>query len=234
MGMLSPTDIKKITGEAAARIVQPGMTVGIGTGSTAYWFILALGQRVKAGLDIRCVPTSTNTAQLAAEQSIPLTTLHEVSVIDLTIDGADEIDPAGQLIKGGGGALLQEKMVAAASRELVIIADHTKLVVQLGAFPLPVEVIPYGWKQVQQRIETLYRVKSTLRLKDQQPLITDHGHYILDVHFQEIEDPAFLNTLLNTIPGVVDNGLFIDLATQSIIGYPDGSVKTTRFDRLNK
>ncbi|WP_276480216.1 ribose-5-phosphate isomerase RpiA [Paraflavitalea pollutisoli] len=231
--MLSPNDIKKITGEAAARIVQSGMTVGIGTGSTAYWLIMALGQQVKAGLDIRCVPTSTHTAQLAAEQSIPLTTLNEVDNIDMTIDGADEIDPAGQLIKGGGGALLQEKMVAAASRELVIIADHTKLVSQLGAFPLPVEIIPFGWKQVQQRIETLYRTKSALRLKDQQPLVTDHGHYILDVHFQQIEDPAFLNTLLNTIPGVVDNGLFIDMATQSIIGYPDGSVKTHHFNRPN-
>lgn len=234
MGMLTPNDIKKITGEAAAEIVQTGMTVGIGTGSTAYWLIMALGEKAKAGLDIRCVPTSTHTARLAAEQGIPLTTLNEVSSIDVTIDGADEIDPAGQLIKGGGGALLQEKMVAAASRELVIIADHTKLVTQLGAFSLPVEVIPFGWKQVQQRIETLYRVKGTLRLKEQEPLVTDHGHYILDVPFRQIEDPAFLNMALNTIPGVVDNGLFIDMATQSLIGYPDGSVQSTRFDRLGQ
>ncbi len=231
MGMFTPADIKKNVGEAAATIVQNGMTVGIGTGSTAYWLILALGKKVQEGLDIRCVPTSAHTAQLATEHGIPLTTLNEVTSLDVTIDGADEIDPAGQLIKGGGGALLQEKMVAAASRQLVIIADHTKLVAHLGAFPLPVEVIPFGWKPVQQRLSALYRVDSSLRLKDQQPLVTDHGHYILDTHFRQIEDPAFLNTVLNTIPGVVDNGLFIDLATQSMIGYPDGSVKTTRFAR---
>lgn len=232
--MLTANDIKKKVGEAAAQLIQPGMTAGIGTGSTAYWLILALGRQVKAGLNIRCVPTSQHTAQLAAEQDIPLTGLNDVDHIDITIDGADEIDPAGQLIKGGGGALLQEKMVAAASRELVIIADESKEVAQLGAFPLPVEVIPFGWKQVQKRIRTLYRIDSTLRLTDQQPLVTDHGHYILDVHFNEIEDPAFLNSVLNTIPGVVDNGLFVDLATQTLIGHPDGTVTTTRFDRLSR
>ncbi|MDF2193681.1 ribose-5-phosphate isomerase RpiA [Paraflavitalea sp. CAU 1676] len=224
--MLTAQDIKKKVGEQAAQFIRQGMTAGIGTGSTAYWLIMALGEKVKAGLDIRCVPTSTHTARLAREQGIPLAELNDVDSIDITIDGADEIDPQGNLIKGGGGALLQEKMVAAASRELVIIADHTKLVDHLGAFPLPVEVITFGWKQVQRFIEQRYGVSSQLRLKDGQPLLTDHGHYILDAHFNQIIDPAALNTALNTLPGVVDNGLFIGMATQFVIGYPDGTVKT--------
>ena len=222
--MLSANDIKRKVGEQAAQLLKPGMIAGIGTGSTAYWLLIALGKQVQEGLSIRCVPTSRETARLATEQQIPLIELNDAPVIDITIDGADEIDPQGQLIKGGGGALLQEKMVAAASRRFVIIADHTKLVDQLGAFPLPVEVIPFGWKQVQRRIEQLYQVKSVLRLKDHQPLVTDHGHYILDCHFNQIPDAPALNISLNTIPGVVDNGLFIGMATGTIIGYPDGNI----------
>lgn len=224
--MLTAQDIKKKVGEQAAQLIRDGMTAGIGTGSTAYWLILALGAKVKAGLTIRCVATSTHTAQLAKEHNLPLASLNEVDNIDITIDGADEIDPQGNLIKGGGGALLQEKMVAAASRQLVIIADDTKLVKQLGAFPLPIEVIDFGWKQVQRAITTRYGISSTLRMKDGKPLVTDHGHYILDARFGQIADPAALNIALNTIPGVVDNGLFIQMATQLIIGYPDGTVKT--------
>jgi ribose 5-phosphate isomerase A len=228
--MLTANDIKRKVGEQAAQLVKPGMTAGIGTGSTAYWLLMALGEKVRQGLPIRCVPTSRETARLASEQQIPLITLNEAAVIDITIDGADEIDPQLQLIKGGGGALLQEKMVAAASRQLVIIADHTKLVSQLGAFPLPVEVIPLGWKQVQRHIEALYSIQSSLRTKDNQPLVTDHGHYILDCHFNQIADAPALNIALNTMPGVVDNGLFIKMATGTIIGYPDGSVKESRLD----
>lgn len=223
--MLAAMEIKKKVGSAAAALVQPGMTAGIGTGSTAYWLILALGERVRAGLDIRCVPTSRETARLAAEQGISLTTLNDVTQLDITIDGADEIDPQLQLIKGGGGALLQEKMVAAASRRFIIIADHTKLVTTLGAFPLPVEVIPFGWKQVQRQIGQLFQVTATLRLQDEQPLVTDHGHYILDCTFHQIPDAPLLHTTLNTLPGVVDNGLFIRMATGALIGYPDGTVK---------
>lgn len=228
--MLTANEIKRKVGEQAAELVQPGMTVGIGTGSTAYWLVMALGEKVRQGLDIRCVPTSRETAKLASEQQIPLIALNDAAVIDITIDGADEIDPQGQLIKGGGGALLQEKMVAAASRQLVIIADHTKLVQHLGAFPLPVEVIPFGWKQVQRHIEALYSIKSSLRTKDDQPVVTDHGHYILDCHFNQIADAPALNIALNTIPGVVDNGLFIKMATRTIIGYPDGSVNESEID----
>lgn len=223
--MLSANDIKRKVGEQAAQLLKPGMIAGIGTGSTAYWLLMALGKQVQEGLSIRCVPTSQETARLAAAQQIPLMELNDAPVIDITIDGADEIDPQLQLIKGGGGALLQEKMVAAASKQLVIIADHTKLVQQLGAFPLPVEVIPFGWKQVQRHIEQLYPVKSFLRLKENQPLVTDHGHYILDCHFNQIPDAPALNISLNTIPGVVDNGLFIKMATGTIIGYPDGTIQ---------
>lgn len=228
--MLTANDIKKKVGEQAAGLIKPGMTAGIGTGSTAYWLLMALGKKVQEGLTIRCVPTSRETARLATAQQIPLVELNDTAAIDITIDGADEIDPQGQLIKGGGGALLQEKMVAAASRQLVIIADHTKLVQQLGAFPLPVEVIPFGWKQVQRRIREIYHVDSSLRIKDNQPLITDHGHYILDCHFEQISDAFTLNVTLNTMPGVVDNGLFIKMATSTIIGYPDGTIRQSAID----
>jgi ribose 5-phosphate isomerase A len=222
--MLSANEIKKKVGEQAAELLKPGMTAGIGTGSTAYWLLMALGKKVQEGMDIRCVPTSRETARLAAGQHIPLVDLNEAGIIDITIDGADEIDPQLQLIKGGGGALLQEKMVAAASKQLVIIADHTKLVKQLGTFALPVEVIPYGWKQVQRHIQAQYPVEITLRVKDNQPFVTDHGHFILDCRFGQIQDATALNIILNTIPGVADNGLFIKLATSAIIGYPDGNI----------
>jgi ribose 5-phosphate isomerase A len=224
--MLSPEEIKKLAGTAAINLVQPGMTLGVGTGTTAYWFIIALAEKVKNGFPCKAVPTSRQTEALARERNIPLLTLSETSRIDLTIDGADEIAPGLQLIKGGGGALLQEKMVAAASERLVIIADHTKLVPQLGRFPLPVEVIPYGWKQVQQQVQTLYGIDTALRLKDGQPLVTDHGHYILDCHFGKIENAPVLEMLLNNIPGVVENGLFTHLATQALVGHPDGRLET--------
>jgi ribose 5-phosphate isomerase A len=223
--MLSANDIKKKVGEEAARLIKPGMIAGIGTGTTAYWLIMSLGKMAQEGMDIRCVPTSKETARLAEENHIPLTTLNEVDSIDITIDGADEIDPQLQLIKGGGGALLQEKMVAAASKQMIVIADQTKLVKHLGAFPLPVEVIPFGWKQVQRHIRQLYPIQITLRTKDNEPLVTDHGHYILDCHFGQITDARSLHTILNSIPGVVDNGLFIGMATGTLIGYPDGRVE---------
>ena len=224
--MLSPEEIKKLAGAAAIDLVEPGMTLGVGTGTTAYWFIMALAEKVKNGFTCKAVPTSKQTEALAREHHIPLITLNETDRIDLTIDGADEIAPGLQLIKGGGGALLQEKMVAAASERLVIIADHTKLVEQLGRFPLPVEVIPYGWKQVQHHIGILYGIDTRLRLKDGQPYITDHGHYILDCHFGRIDNVPALDMLLNNIPGVVENGLFIHLAKQALVGHPNGRVET--------
>jgi len=223
--MLSSDDIKKLAGIHAAQFVQPGMTIGIGTGTTAYWCIMELGKRVKEGLSFRAVPTSAHTKLLAASQDIALLELNDTSSLDLTIDGADEIDPQLQLIKGGGGALLQEKMVAAASKQLSIIADHTKMVTQLGRFPLPVEIIPYGSNQVKKQVAQLYSIEAVVRVKNGQPFITDHGHNILDCHFGKIKDAAALNSALHQIPGVVETGLFINMATRVIVGYPDGMVK---------
>lgn len=224
--MLTKDEIKKLAAVRALGYVKPGMTIGIGTGSTVYWFIVALAARVKEGLACTCVPTSAATAALAAQLAIPLEVLNEVEKIEVTIDGADEIDPQLNLIKGGGAALLQEKMVAAVSERLVIVADSTKLVERLGAFPLPVEVIPYGWKPVQRKIENEYQVRTALREKDGVALITDHGHYILDCHFGSIVNPVALAASLHDIPGVVDCGLFNNLATEAIIAYPDGRIET--------
>jgi ribose 5-phosphate isomerase A len=224
--MLSQEQIKQLVAKQAAQLVQNNMTVGIGTGSTIYWLILELGNQVKEGLFFRAIPTSKKTAALAAQYNIPLAELNDVDRINITIDGADEINPHLQLIKGGGGALLQEKMVAAASRELIILADQSKLVQHLGKFPLPLEVIPFGWKQVQRHIRETYNIEAVLRKQDDQPFITDHGHYILDCPFQRIEQPDELSFELNDVPGVVDNGLFINMADLALIGFPDGKTET--------
>lgn len=224
--MLTQDEIKQLVAQQAAQLVQNNMTVGIGTGSTIYWLIKELGERVNKGLFFRAIPTSKKTAALAAKHKIPLAELNDVTSIDITIDGADEIDGNLQLIKGGGGALLQEKMVAAASKELFILADETKLVEQLGKFPLPLEVIPFGWKQVQRKINETYNIEATLRVQDDQPFVSDHGHYILDCPFHKIENPDILSYDLNAIPGVVDNGLFVNMADLVLIGYSDGRTET--------
>jgi ribose 5-phosphate isomerase A len=224
--MLTQDEIKQLVAKQAAQLVQNNMTVGIGSGSTVYWLIMELGSRVKKGLFFRAIPTSKKTASLCAQQNIPLAELNDVTALDITIDGADEIDPNLQLIKGGGGALLQEKMVAAASRELFILADETKLVKQLGKFPLPLEVIPFGWKQVQRHIQETWQVKASLRIENDQPFVSDHGHYILDCPFHKIENPDILTYELNAIPGVVDNGLFVNMADLVLIGHADGRTET--------
>jgi ribose 5-phosphate isomerase A len=224
--MLTQDEIKQLVARQAAELVQNNMTVGIGSGSTVYWLIMELGKRVKKGLFFRAIPTSRQTATLAAAQNIPLCELNDIERIDLTIDGADEIDPHLQMIKGGGGALLQEKMVAAASRELLILADHSKLVPQLGKFPLPLEVIPFGWKQVQRHLRETYQVECTLRMHDARPFVSDHGHYVLDCPFTRIEQPDILTFELNAIPGVVDNGLFVNMADLVLVGYADGKTET--------
>jgi ribose 5-phosphate isomerase A len=223
--MLSTNEIKQRVGQEASLLVHEGMTVGLGTGSTAYWFTISLAERVKKGLRITAVPTSKEVEQLARENGIPVKTLNDVDHIDITVDGADEIDPQGQLIKGGGGALLQEKLVASASRKLVIIADHTKLVQQLGKYPLPVEVITYNYKHVQRKIEQTYKIEVTLREKNGSAFITDHGHYILNCHFNKIANAALLNQELHLIPGVVETGLFINMTSSVLAGYVDGTVK---------
>jgi ribose 5-phosphate isomerase A len=223
--MLSSNEIKQRVALKATRLVEPGMTIGLGSGTTMYWFVTALAEHVKEGLQFTAVPTSIEVEKLAEEKGISLKALNDVEYIDLTIDGADEIDPNWQLIKGGGGALLQEKLVASVSRKLVIIADQSKMVEQLGNFPLPVEVVPYAWKHVQRRLEQLYKIRTSLREKNNRPFLTDHGHYILDCHFKRITDATSLNGELNLIPGIVETGLFIDMVSGLYIGYPDGSIK---------
>ena len=212
--------------EAALR-VESGMRLGIGTGSTAEAFVRALAERVKEGLRIVGVPTSERTAQLCRELGIPLATLEELPELDLTIDGTDEVDGALRLIKGGGGALLREKIVASASARMLVIADVTKKVETLGAFPLPIEVNGFGIVSTLLAIERaagLVGVAGTLALRrtGDDPFITDGGHLIVDASFGRIPDPEALSAALHAIPGVVEHGLFLGLASSVMLAGPDG------------
>lgn len=216
--------------EAAARavaLVQPGMKLGLGTGSTARHFVALLGERVRAGLDIIGVPTSEATRIQAEQEGIRLTTLDETPHLDLTVDGADEFDTQLRLIKGGGGALLREKIVAAASSRMVVIADSSKRVDKLGRFPLPVEVVPFGLGATQAAVTALAAHFGnsgpvTLRKAGSAPFITDSGHYILDIAFGAIEQPEALAAALNMIPGVVEHGLFIGLCQTAFLATDKG------------
>ena len=207
---------KRRSAEAACEYVKDGMIVGLGTGSTAEFAVKKIGELVRNGLSIRGIPTSDATKILAESEEIPLIDFSETMFIDLTIDGADEIDANLNMIKGGGAALLREKIVASASREEIIIVSVSKLVQQLGAFPLPVEVIPFGWQVVFNQLESL-QGNPELRLKQGQPSVTDQGNFIVDCHFRKIENPEQLEQHLNMIPGVVENGLFINLCTRMIM-----------------
>ena len=208
---------KQLAAEAAAELVEDGMTVGLGTGSTAAFAVRKLGGRVRAGLKMRGIPTSEATRALAEAEGIPLTTLAETPSIDLTLDGADEFDPALNLIKGGGGALFREKIVAAASRRLVIFADSSKRVSRLGAFPLPVEVNPFGWQATAARIEAL-GARVTLRGGADAPFVSDNHGHVLDCAFGEIPDPPALEAALRAIVGVTVTGLFVGLAETVLMG----------------
>jgi ribose 5-phosphate isomerase A len=228
--MFSAEEIKKNTGIYAADFIEDKMTFGLGTGTTVYWLIEELGKRIRQGLQVTAVPTSHETAELGKQAGIIISDLSEIDSLPFTIDGADEIDPQGQLIKGGGGALLKEKIVAAASDELIIIADNSKLVQQLGKFPLPVEIVSFGYKQVTQKIKkTGFCKRTTLRKKNGYNFVTDLHHYILDCEFEKIEDASSINILLNNIPGVVETGLFINMASKAIIGYDDGNVRVITY-----
>lgn len=222
--LMSPDQIKQLLGREAAKLVQPGMTIGIGSGSTASHFIRALAYRIRDGLVCKGVPTSQRTVALATELNIPLITLDEADEIQLAIDGADEVSEQLNLVKGGGGALLQEKMVADTAQQFVVIAHDEKLHKNLGSFPLPVEVVPYGWQQVKKKIERTGCKKVLLRMKNDKPFITDHGHYILDCEYDEILYPATLHSKLNNLPGVVENGMFINMADMAMIGHADGTI----------
>ncbi|MFF2890159.1 ribose-5-phosphate isomerase RpiA [Paenibacillus sp. NPDC057967] len=215
---------KRVAAEKAVAYVRDGMVVGLGTGSTAYWAIQKIGKRVKEGLRIKTVATSIQSEQLAIELGIPVLSLSEVNAIDVTIDGADEVDGDWNLIKGGGGALLREKIIAASSKELIIVVDESKLAPKLGKFHLPVEIVPFGANLTRQKLHELGCVTS-LRTTQNKPFVTDNGNYIVDCDFKEIEQAEELQTSINLIPGVVENGLFIRLAKKVIVGYLDGSVQ---------
>lgn len=224
-------DIAKINAAAAAvALVEDGMTLGLGTGSSAAHFVRMLGQRAQQGLRVRGVPTSEATAHLATEVGVPLLDIDKVSTLDLAVDGADEFDPQFQLIKGGGAALLREKIVAGAARHFVVIADESKRVARLGAFPLPVEVTPFGWPLTAAKIYQVLRdaqcAGAEVSLREagpRQPVVTDGGNYILDCRCQAIPHVRELAERLKRITGVVDHGLFIDMARTIIIGRADGT-----------
>jgi ribose 5-phosphate isomerase A len=230
---LSPIDkAKYVAARRAVEFVEDGMRVGLGTGSTAAWMVRCLGELVRdEGMMITGVATSTRTADLAREVGVTVKTLDEVRWLDLTIDGTDEYDPNLNLIKGGGGALLHEKVVATASDQMIVIADPTKQVDTLGAFPLPVEVIPFGWQTTKALIEEMLSNldvlgrSASLRLSGSEPFRTDEGNFILDLHLRRIAQPAQLSLVLNQIPGVVENGLFLDICDVLVIGNADGTVE---------
>ena len=214
--------LKELAAEKAVEEVQSGMILGLGTGSTIYYALLKLGQMVKVGLDIIGIPTSEQTSQIAEEQGIRLSTVMENPVIDLTIDGADEVDPSLNLIKGLGGALVREKIIAHASNRLVIVADESKIVDYLGAkVPLPVEVVQFGWESTQMALNQICQ-RSVLRQVDDQTFRSDNGNFILDCYFDQISDPKQIEIRINGIPGVVDNGLFVGRADRVIFGTADG------------
>ncbi|MGH7256602.1 MAG: ribose-5-phosphate isomerase RpiA [Nitrospirales bacterium] len=214
--------LKRSAALKAVEGVRDGQVVGLGTGSTARYVVLALGERVRAGLRIQAVPTSRETAVLATQAGIVLLADDAPWALDLAIDGTDQVDPQMNLIKGGGGALLREKIVAAAARELIIVADHTKTVSVLGGpTPLPVEVIPFGWRATARHLEQTGG-RAVLRERQGQVFVTDAGHYIVDLYLSKIEDPASLEIRLNQIPGVVECGLFVGRTTTLILGTPQG------------
>jgi ribose 5-phosphate isomerase A len=216
---------KEVAARRAVEYVQDGMTLGLGTGSTATFAIAALGERVKQeGLRVHGVATSSRSRELAEQYQIPLVDLSDVDAVDLTMDGADEVDPAFNLIKGAGGALLREKLVAAASREVLIFCDETKLRPALGVSPLPVAIVPFGWKSTLGRLQTFCPTLSLRESKETvgQPYVTDDGLYIVDMRLGAIRDPSSLEKNLKSVTGVVEVGLFIGLASRVIVGYPDG------------
>ncbi|MBC6981729.1 ribose-5-phosphate isomerase RpiA [Caulobacter sp. 17J80-11] len=224
---------KRAAGEAAAALVEDGMIVGLGTGSTAAWFVKALGERVKGGLKIKGgVPTSEATAALARELGIPLLTLDEARELDLTVDGADEIGPGLSLIKGGGAALLREKLVWEASKRCVCIADAAKKVPVLGRFALPIEVVAFGHVTTANRIADVLSeheigVGPRLRMKDGEPVLTDGGNVIYDAACGAIPNPSALAADLKSLTGVVDHGLFLDLCDEALVASDSGVERLT-------
>tara|TARA_B100001248_G_scaffold251114_1_gene225877 strand:- start:1872 stop:2600 length:729 start_codon:yes stop_codon:yes gene_type:complete len=223
----------------ASALVENGMKVGLGTGSTAYWLVYHLAERVRnEGLEFVGVPTSKKTREQAQAEGLKLISMDDAGRLDITIDGADEFDQSMNLIKGGGGAHLQEKIVAFGSDRMVVIADETKKVNKLGKFPLPVEVLKFGNASSQKQIEALLIAQNysdftvQMRMEKNKPFITDEGNYIFDLNLGEIQNPRKLCIDLNIIPGVVENGLFIDVCKAVVIGYSDGTAKISWKDNV--
>jgi len=226
----SADDHKRAAAQAALEHVTPGMRLGLGTGSTAAHFVALLGEKVAAGLEVICVTTSEATEAQAAQCGIPLTTLNDLPELDLCVDGADEVDPQLRLIKGAGGALLREKMVAQAAARMIVIADSGKQVETLGAFPLSIEIVPFAAEATTARVKRAYNALGmdgtlTARMRPSDPssrFITDNGNVIIDAAFGPISNPAALADALLEIPGVVEHGLFLTEADLAIIGGPNG------------
>ncbi|HSA86073.1 MAG TPA: ribose-5-phosphate isomerase RpiA [Nitrospira sp.] len=223
---MTSSDLDRFKQAAALRaieFVRDGMVVGLGTGSTARHMVVALGEKVRAGMSLLGVPTSQETAALAKRAGIPLVDTESRWEIDVAIDGADQVDRDFNLIKGGGGALLKEKIVAASARQFIVMIDHTKQVPVLGgSFPLPVEVIPFGWGSTAREIEKVTKSLVVLRERNGVPFKTEAGHLIVDVHLNRIDQPAELETALNLIPGVVETGLFVGRTNILLVGAPQG------------
>ncbi|PWU04914.1 MAG: ribose 5-phosphate isomerase A [Bacteroidetes bacterium] len=220
-------EVKKLAGESAAKYVANGMIVGLGTGSTAYWAIQKIGEKIKHGLSIRAIATSQESEELASKLNIPLISFSDADHFDVTIDGADEVDEKKYMIKGGGGALLREKIVASITKQYIIAVGESKLVKRLGKFPLPVEITPFAWEVTVKALENL-ECKTTVRKKSGSFFITDNSNYIIDCVFNEIPDPENLSREINMIPGVVENGIFLRRPDIVIVGKEDGTIKEIR------
>lgn len=217
--------LKQKAAEKAITYVKSGMTVGLGTGSTAYWAIQFLGEKVKQGLDIQCIATSQQSDDLARSLGIPMARFADISTIDITIDGADETTCTRQLIKGGGAALLREKIVAAATDFYIIIVDEQKVVDKLGKFKIPIEVVPFGYESTIRKIQQLGAKASVRLTKEGNVLVTDNHNYIVDADFGLIDDIDILHKNINEIVGVVENGLFINMASIVVVAHADGTIE---------
>jgi ribose 5-phosphate isomerase A len=216
---------KQLAAEKAVTFLDNGMTIGLGTGSTAYWAIEKIGEKVnKDKWKVKAIATSIRSEEQARSLGIPIIDFSAVKSIDVTIDGADEVNDKLQLIKGGGGALLREKIVATNSRQMIVVADESKWVKTLGKFPLPVEVIHFGWERVFEKLQLL-GCDPKRRMNGTEPYLTDNGNYILDCAFEEIIDPPAIHDSINAITGVVDNGLFIHIATKLVLGFNTGETR---------
>lgn len=213
---------KQVAGYRAAEFVENGMTIGLGTGSTAYYAIEKIGEMVSGGLQVRAIATSNASEELAKKYNIPLISASEVDHLDLAIDGADEVNPQMELIKGGGGALLREKLVAMHSDKFIVIADSSKVVASLGQFKLPIEIVPFTYEWTLKLLRSRYDVPFEMRKNGDDLYVTDNGNYIVDAAFGVIESPATLAEELKAITGVVEHGLFVGITDTVIIGFEDG------------